>query len=252
MNIKELKQQVKELGGKGFSKMKKEELLEYIEKLKKVQKKGLNRLDYTKANKTTDTAKKLKKTEKNKEILEKQRTLLVDDDILEKLKGYENLLVDQIKPGNNKWIRYFIWNPKSQKYDFKSGGFALTNKKTDPFITLFNRSQNFSWSVQKEVEGVKTVFFESGEKGKQNDNVKEIIDKYFNNTETPKRGSGFIRLDTIDYSVVHSSDIESLAEAVEGSVIGLRKMLREKRNKFKKFYITRGDKEKTEKIKEVL
>lgn len=251
-SLKELKAQAKEMGLKGYSKLRKDALVEFIEKEQKIKKKKLKRIQYTRARKGAEKKKNLKKnSEVNKTIFDIPSVSHTEQQILDKLKHYVEIDVNDVNPGDKLWYRYFIYNPDKKKYEFKSGGFALTNRKSDKFLTLANISQGFSWSVQKVVDGNPTIFFKLDKTSQLNTDMKDFLETYFDNKDkTFSRTQQYIAVST-DFKEFHnSSDLQSLLAQTGGSEIGIRKAFREKRNKFKKFYITRGSKEDVKDMKE--
>ena len=253
MNVKELKSAAKLAGLTGYSKLKKINLIEELLKNDTVVKKGLNRMDFTRPKKGGGKLKNMKKTDNNKEILSKGHKSFNNVEIIEKFNGYNEVDTADVRPGNNGWYRYFIYNKKTNKYEFKSGGFVLTNKSADKFISMFNRSQNYSWSVQKEVSGKPTIFFRNGSKVNFSSEFNNVLNTQFNNKLPVKGRLGFIVLNKNDnYKPVYYNRINNIVVDTDGSEIGIRKALREKRNLYKGFYITRGDRGKFDKINELL
>jgi len=77
---------------------------------------------------------------------------LTPEDIEEKLEEY--IKVDDIsKVTLNSHVRYFTYNPKSKKKEFRLGGFLTRKDEPEKYVILSNG--NFSWSVQTK----DTLFF---------------------------------------------------------------------------------------------
>ncbi|VVU94748.1 hypothetical protein CPAV1605_473 [seawater metagenome] len=77
---------------------------------------------------------------------------LSPDDIEEKLEEYIKV-EDIAKVPLNSHIRYFTYNPKTKKKEFRLGGFLTRKDNPDKYVILSNG--NLSWSVQT----AETLFF---------------------------------------------------------------------------------------------
>ena len=74
------------------------------------------------------------------------------DDIEDKLEEY--IKVDNISEvALNSHVRYFSYNPKTKKKEFRLGGFLVRKDNPDKYVVLSNGNQ--SWSVQTK----DTLFF---------------------------------------------------------------------------------------------
>lgn len=89
---------------------------------------------------------------------------LSPDDIEAKLEEY--IKVDDIsKVPLNAHVRYFTYNPKTKKKEFRLGGFL--NRKDDPDKYVVLSNGNLSWSVQTQ----DTLFFKKM-------SIKELKEEY--------------------------------------------------------------------------
>lgn len=232
--VKQLKFELKELGVKGISKLKKADLIELLEKHGKINKRGTRRLDFTRG-------KNLKKTDKNEEILNIKplKNNKDMDVILDKLLGYTRTNLSEIKSGDKVWIRYFVWNKDTKQYDFKSGGFLLTNKKNDNFTTFINPSSRFSWSVPRQVNGVDTIYFKSPDKSLKRYKFHPKVKSFFDlENIKSKRNMGYVYLNPQTGELKFFDNILFMASEI-GSEIGIRNALRSKRNIYNKHFISR-------------
>ena len=248
-SVKDLKQELKDMGVKGYSKMKKGELILLLEKSKKIEKKNLKRIQYTKQGKSSSVPKNLKRNnEINDEIFSKPSTNFTKQEIKDKLVGYSVRDIDDIRSGSKLWVRYLVY--KNNKYMFRTGGFVMTNGKSDEFVTLINVSQNYSFSVPKTSDGHKTIFFESSKRGQNfTKKTKEFLEQHFDNENKESKKTFLYTVILPDFTEMsHLKSKSNVLDITGGSDAGLSKALRIKNNQYKKHFITRTEKGDTKKI----